>query len=272
MTYRPPGINVPLSGGDTNRAAAAGLLAAGRRLLDVILPPHCLGCGVIVDEPGSLCHQCWESVTFLGPPMCGHCGMPFEFQVGDEALCAACIRRPPLFERARAVLAYDEHSRDLILGFKHADRTEAAPAFGRWLARAGADLVADTDIVAPVPLHWSRLWRRRYNQSALLAHALRRGVKAGGRHVPVIPDLLIRHKRTPPQGGMGAAGRARNVRGAFRVNARFQARIRNARVLLIDDVLTTGATVEACTRVLLRAGAGAVDVLTLARVVRARSD
>lgn len=272
MTYRSPGINAPLNGAAKDRHPAAGLLAAGRMLLDVILPPHCLSCGVIVDEPGSLCPECWDKVTFLGPPLCGHCGMPFEFDVGEQALCAACIRRPPIYERARAVLNYDDASRDLILGFKHADRTEAAPAFGRWLARAGGELIAEADIIAPVPLHWARLWRRRYNQSALLAQALARTTRAGGRHLPVIPDLLVRHRRTPPQGGLGAAGRARNVRGAFRINAKFQARVRGARVLLVDDVLTTGATVEACARVLLRSGAGAVDVLTLARVARPRAE
>ncbi|PIW25910.1 MAG: amidophosphoribosyltransferase [Rhodospirillales bacterium CG15_BIG_FIL_POST_REV_8_21_14_020_66_15] len=250
----------------------AGLLAAGRRLLDVILPPHCLACGVTVDEPGSLCPGCWDTVTFLGPPACARCGLPFEFDVGEGTLCAACIRRPPVYERARAVFAYDDASRDMILGFKHADRTEAAPAFGRWLARAGAELIGQADLVAPVPLHWTRLWRRRYNQSALLARALVRLARPGDRSLAVIPDLLVRRRRTPSQGGLGAAQRARNVRGAFRVNPRFQARLRGARVLLVDDVFTTGATVEACARVLLRAGAGAVDVLTLARVVRPRTE
>lgn len=274
MTHRSPGINGALDGAasDGGGALAAGLKTAGRRLLDVILPPHCLACGGMVDEPGSLCPPCWDAVTFLGAPACACCGTPFEYDAGDGALCAACIRRPPVYERARAVLAYDDASRSMVLGFKHGDRTEAAPAFGRWLARAGADLLAEADIIAPVPLHWTRFWRRRYNQSALLAQALARAARPIRGHLPVIPDLLVRRRRTPPQGGLGAAGRARNVRGAFRLKPKFQGRLRGARVLLVDDVFTTGATVEACAGVLLRAGAGAVDVLTLARVPRPRAD
>jgi len=281
MTYRIPGLNDGLSPDASSAKTGAsfalptGLRRAARRMLDVILPPHCLKCGVGVDEPGSLCPQCWEAVTFLSPPHCARCGLPFDFDVGADALCAACIRRPPVYERARAVFVYDDASRDLILSFKHADRTEAAPAFGRWLARAGADLAAEADIVMPVPLHWIRFWRRRYNQSALLAHAF---VRARAEILPdtappaVIPDLLIRHRRTASQGGLGPAGRTRNVRGAFRINPRFQTRLRGARILIVDDVYTTGATAEACARVLLRAGAGAVDVLTLARVVKTRTD
>jgi ComF family protein len=161
------------------------------------------------------------------------------------------------------VLRYDDASRDLVLAFKHADRTDGAPAYGAWLARAGADLVADADAIAPVPLHWTRLFSRRYNQAALLALAL--GTHAG---LPVVPDLLIRRRRTPSQGRMSATGRARNVAGAFSLNARRLAFLEGRRILLIDDVLTTGATVESCARVLLRGGAAAVDVLTLARVVR----
>jgi ComF family protein len=268
MTYRTSGIN--------GAFAVSGLMAAGRRVLDAILPPHCLSCGVDVEEPGTLCPACWDKITFLSAPVCACCGVPFEFDVGEGTLCAACIGRAPAFQRARAVLLYDDESRGLILGFKHADRTEAAPAFGRWLARAGAELTAECDMIVPVPLHWSRFWRRRYNQSALLAHALSRAAHLGGervgRRLPVIPDLLVRHRRTPSQGGLGAKGRARNVRGAFRVKPRFQARLKGARVLLVDDVFTTGATAEACARVLLRAGAGSVDVLTLARVPRPRAD
>lgn len=256
MTHQADGINGALHGAATLRALA-------RRLLDAILPPHCLKCRVPVGEPGSLCADCWNAVTFIAEPVCAACGLPFEVPAGRDALCGGCLRRRPVFERARAALAYDDASRDMILAFKHADRTEAAPAFARWMARAGRDLTARADMVAPVPLHWRRFWRRRYNQSALLARAL--GGQAG---IAVVPDLLVRARSTPSQGGLGRAARARNVRGAFRLNGRMAARVRGARVLLVDDVYTTGATVEACARVLLRAGAAAVDVLTLARVVR----
>jgi ComF family protein len=161
------------------------------------------------------------------------------------------------------VLRYDEASKELILRFKHADRTGSAPAFAAWLQRAGAELLAEADVLAPVPLHWSRLLARRYNQAALLARELAR---LTGK--PAIQDLLVRRRRTPSQGGLGAAGRERNVSGAFHVHPRHAARIKGQRVLLIDDVLTTGATVSACSRTLRRGGATAVDVLTLARVVR----
>lgn len=192
--------------------------------------------------------------------------MPFEVDQGEAALCGACLRRRPRFDRARAVFRYDERSRRLILGFKHGDRLHGAPAFGQWMARAGAALLADASLIAPVPLHWTRLFRRRYNQAALLAQAIARECD-----VPVVLDLLVRQRRTPSQGLLSAAERHRNVQGAFALRASHAARLEGKRVLLVDDVLTTGATVGACARVLLQAGASAVDVLTLARVVRPRS-
>ena len=234
-----------------------------RRALDALLPPQCLGCGALVDEPGLLCAECWDSVVFLGPPQCPACGFPFEYSLGEGALCGACSRRRPVFERARAAVAYDDASRHLILAFKHGDRTDAAPAFARWLARAGGELLGEAECIVPVPLHWSRLFARRYNQAALLAQNLGR---LGS--VPVVPDALVRRRRTPPQGRMGTAARRRNLAGAFAVGPRGRARIEGRRVLLVDDVLTTGATAAACGRTLLGARAGAVDVLTLARVVR----
>jgi ComF family protein len=172
----------------------------------------------------------------------------------------------PELDRARAVMRYDQSSRALILGFKHADRTEGAAGYGAWLARAGAGLVAEADLIAPVPLHWLRLFNRRFNQAALLAHAL--GRDAG---VPVVADLLLRRRHTPSPGRLSPDQRRRNVAGAFAVKPARKALLEGRRVLLVDDVLTTGATVSACARTLRRGGAGAVDVLVLARVVRGQA-
>lgn len=240
---------------------ATGLRRVGRTVLDALLPPRCLACGGLALEPGALCPPCWERVDFIAAPLCACCGLPFEIDPGPGALCAGCMAEPPRFGRARAVFRYDEHGRRLVLGFKHADRLDMAPTFARWLARAGTALLADADLVAPVPLHWTRLFLRRYNQAALLANGVARvaGLRAA-------PDLLTRRRRTPSQGGLGREQRQRNVRGAFAV--RDPAAVAGRRVLLVDDVLTTGATASACAMALNRAGAASVDVLTLARVVR----
>ena len=236
-------------------------------ILDALLPPRCLSCGGAVDRQGGLCVACWSTLTFIAPPLCACCGMPFEFAAAgenpDDLLCGACMAEPPPFARARAVLVYDDGSRPLVLGFKHGDRIHAADSYGAWMARAGADLLVEADLLAPVPLHPWRLFRRRYNQAALLARAVSR--RAG---VPVVPDLLVRRRSTPSQGGLGRKGRARNVKGAFRLRRGTKERVKGKRVVLVDDVLTTGATLAECTRVLLQAGAARVEVLTLARVVK----
>ncbi len=237
----------------------------GPALLDAVLPPRCLACGATVAVSGALCAACWERIDFLGPPQCSACGLPFDYDQGPGALCGACARARPPYRRGRAVMRYDDLSKALILRFKHGDRTEGVPAFGGWLARAGAELLADADLLAPVPLHWTRLWARRYNQAAMLCHALGR---VSGR--PVVADLLVRRRRTPSQGLRSRAQRRLNVRGAFQVNPRHAAACRGRSVLLVDDVMTTGATLEACCAALERAGAAAVDVLALARVVRPR--
>jgi ComF family protein len=234
--------------------------------LNALLPPRCLACGATVERPGALCAACWKGVHFIEPPLCELCGYPLEFALGPEALCGACARERPAFDRARAVMRYDENSRPLILGFKHADRTDGAAGYGAWLARAGAGLLAEADLIAPVPLHWARLFARRYNQAALLAHALGRVAD-----VPVVADLLLRRRHTPSQGRLSPAQRRRNVAGAFALKPARRARLEGRRVLLVDDVLTTGATASACARTLRRGGARAVDVLVLARVVRGQA-
>ena len=244
---------------------AATLRRAGTRLLDLVLPPRCAGCGTGLAEgaeAGTLCAGCWAAIEFLAPPLCRRCGYPFEIELGADELCPVCRTVPPVFDRARAVLRYDAGSRPLLLAFKHGDRTDLAPAFGRWLARAGAELLAEADLVTPVPLHWTRLFTRRYNQAALLAQAAAR--QAGRRFAP---DLLVRRRRTAPQSA-GRAARARNVAGAFLVPPARRKLVEDRRVLLVDDVRTTGATLESCARALKVAGAAGVDVLTLAMVIR----
>jgi ComF family protein len=251
----PPGLSAPL----IQRTRRLALTA-----LDLALPPRCIGCGERVDANGLACAACWTKLTFIAPPLCDSCGAPFDFAIEDVRRCAACYANPPAYDRARAAVLYDDGSRSLILGFKHGDRLHAAPAFGAWLARAGAELLADADLIVPVPLHRWRLLRRRYNQAALIAeHAARR---AGVTH---LPDLLERHRATPSQGDLGPAARARNVAGAFRLNPRHADRVKGSRIVLVDDVLTTGATIGACAKVLRRGGAARIDVLTLARVVLA---
>jgi ComF family protein len=244
---------------------ARGLRTLPGLALNALLPPRCLGCGKVVARTAALCAGCWKGVQFLDPPLCALCGFPLEYDLGPEALCGACVRAPPGFDRARAVMRYDEGSRGLVLGFKYADRTEGAAAYGAWLARAGAELTAEADLIAPVPLHWMRLFARRFNQAALLAQAL--GRESG---LPVVPDLLLRRRHTPSQGRRSQDQRRRNVAGAFAVKGARAPRLAGRRVLLVDDVLTTGATAAACARTLRRGGATAVDVLVLARVVRGR--
>jgi ComF family protein len=243
-----------------------GLSRAARAALDLVYPPLCMSCRAQVREPGALCAACWQAVHFLDGPMCACCGLPFEFDPGPGTLCAACHADPPAFDAARAVMRYDEASRGPILALKHGDRLDLAPAFARWLDRGGRALLDEADLILPVPLHRARLWSRRYNQAAELARGLGR---LSGK--PTQLFALQRARATPSQGAMpSATARRRNMRGAFRVDPRHKSAIAGRNILLVDDVLTTGATVEACARALKRAGAAKVLVLALARVVRPR--
>jgi ComF family protein len=232
----------------------------GRGVLDILLPPQCLACDTTVNEPGSLCAACFAQFAFITRPYCHVCALPFETAVvDDEAMCGACMKDRPAFRRTRAVFTYKDTARTLVLRLKHADRTDAAAHLAKWLRRAGVDLFAGVDCIVPVPLHWRRLWMRTYNQSALLANALGQLISK-----PVANEGLVRAKATPTQGGLDRAQRRRNVIGAFK--AKDIDAIKGKSVLLIDDVMTTAATADACARALLRGGAHNVDVLVLARV------
>ena len=241
--------------------SAAAALA--RRLIDLALPPQCLACRAPVAEMGTLCPACWSRLKLIEQPYCARLGIPFAYDLGPGALSAEAIADPPPFDRARAAAVYDDVARRLVHGLKYRDRLELARWMANWMARAGSGLLKAADVVVPVPLHRRRLWWRRYNQSALLAHVL---AETAGK--PVANDALWRIRATAQQVGLSAEERDRNVRGAFRVTAEGRQYIAGRRVLLVDDVYTTGATVKAGTRALLRAGAVAVDVLTFARVVK----
>jgi ComF family protein len=235
-----------------------------RAALDFIFPPLCVSCHARVSEPHALCSQCWSAISFIEGALCARCGLPFEVDPGADSVCGACHAHPHAFDRARALFRYDDASKRLILSFKHGDRLDHAPAFARWLERTGRPLFAEADLILPVPLHRFRLWRRRYNQAAVLAAKL--SALTG---CPADPLALERKRPTRSQGEMPSAkARRRNVLGAFRVPPEKLAAIRGRNVLLVDDVFTTGATLDACARALKRAGAREVNALTLARVVR----
>lgn len=234
---------------------------AARVALDFIVPIQCPICRAFVRSTG-LCPTCWPKARFIVPPYCARCGLPFDYDAGADAWCGACVSRSPPFERVRAAMTYDDLSRDLILAFKHGDRLDLAPLAVSWLHAAGSSLIADADAVVPVPMHAGRLLRRRYNQAAVLARGL--GAVAD---IDVVARALRRTRRTPSQSGLGRAAREKNLRRAIAPTEAARPRIAGRSLLLIDDVLTTGATVTACSQALLRAGALRVDVLTLARVI-----
>lgn len=226
--------------------------------LDMLFPPQSLDGG---PRPlaGGFSADAWSRIRFLDGPVCDGCGAPFEFDPG--ARCAACLAKPRAFDAARAACLYDETSRDPILKLKHADRLDLAPMFARWLSRSAATLIEQADAVVPVPLHPLRLLRRRYNQAAEIARPL-----AAMTGTPYLPDALVRRRATATQGGKSGSGRKRNVAGAFEVPAARRPRVAGLRILLIDDVLTTGATAEGCARALKAAGAARVDLAVVARV------
>ena len=242
----------------------AGLSAFGRRILNLGLPPLCPTCREPVADPGAVCSQCWSKLSFISRPYCERLGIPFAYDPGPGVLSMEAIADPPSYNRARAAVRYDETARTMVQAFKYGDRLDLAPAMGRWMATAGRELLGEADALVPVPLHWRRLWSRRFNQAATLAQTVSR---ISG--VPVAHDLLKRMRATRQQVGLTQAERARNVQGAFRVPRDARGHVCGKRLLLVDDVLTSGATLDTCARILLRAGAASVDVLVFARVVQA---
>ncbi|MFZ1990750.1 MAG: ComF family protein [Alphaproteobacteria bacterium] len=247
--------------------AANAVAAIAKRGFDVLLPPQCLSCRTLVDQPGLLCAKCFSGAQAIAPPFCRSCGVPLPSASGISGLahvdlsCGRCLTEPPVFTRARSVFVYDDVARRLVHDLKYGDRLEGRASFGAWLARAGGDCATQADFIIPVPLHYIRLVRRRYNQAVVLAKALSQSTRR-----PLAVDALRRVRPTKSQTGLSADARASNMRGAFQVRKNWVGRIKGAQIVLVDDVMTTGATVNACARALKRAGAADITVLTLARV------
>ncbi len=235
-----------------------------RTATDAVLPPLCPISGARVAEAGMLSPEGWTQVHFIADPVCAQCGAPFALDYGAGAICPACVADPPRYDAARAAVVYDDVTAPLFNAFKHGDRTELAPMFAIWVARAGSGFCSSGALLAPVPLHRRRLIARRYNQAALLAHGVAQRLNA-----PLNPALLVRRRATKPQQSLSPERRRRNVAGAFTVHPDARAAVRGAHIVLVDDVLTTGATLSACASALKRAGAPRVDALVAARVVSA---
>ena len=230
-------------------------------MLDLVLPPLCVVCARPVGSPRTLCPKCWNGLDLISRPFCERLGTPFETDLGFGLISPRAIAEPPAFDRARAVARFDGTGRLLVHRLKYSDRLDLSGAMGRWMARAGAELLGDADALVPVPLHRMRLWRRRFNQAGELAKVIAR--ESG---VPVDHEALMRVKSTASQVGLSKAERGRNLSGAFKASEEGRARLAGKRVVLIDDVMTTGSTLNTAARVLRRAGAAEVDALVFALV------
>ena len=233
-----------------------------RGVVDLLTPSQCLACHVPLDEPASLCVACWSKLNHIDDPVCNVMGTPFAYDQGMYAVSAAALADPPSWDRSRAAVAFDEASRPLVHALKYRDTQEAGLLMARMMARAGRELIAGADVIIPVPLYRWRLWKRRFNQSGFLAQQIGR---LSGK--PYRPGLLVRQRATRTQVGLNQSERRRNVRGAFLVPPESSAIIAGKTVLLVDDVRTTGATLDACARTLMDSGAAQVDVLSFALVL-----
>lgn len=238
------------------------LAAVLKPLVDLVLPPRCPGCGVLVQDDLQFCAECWSRLRFITEPACTSCGKPFAEGRDNDLLCAACLASPPLHDGIKAAVLYDDLSRAIVLKLKHGGKIGMARLVARHLERHLPDNGSDV-VLVPVPLHRWRLWRRGFNQSILIARAL-----AARRGLPVETGVLRRIRATPPLKGMTRQQRALAVRGVFDIPAPEKARIAGRHVLLVDDVYTTGATAHACVRLLKTSGAARVTIFCWARVLR----
>lgn len=232
-----------------------------RQSLDLLFPPQCGLCREIIADNGEICGDCWQKLNFISAPLCEVCGYPHEFDMGEGAQCAACMANPPQFHGHRSALYYDEHSKRLVHDLKYYDKPIMVRRLGQWMAQAAAPwLELENAILVPIPIHRYRLWKRKYNQAALLAKTI-----AKHHAVEVELEGLLRVKNRPPQASLPRAKRLKNLGNAFAVNPKMN--IKNRPVILVDDVMTTGATVNACAKLLKKSGSGRIFCITLARTV-----
>lgn len=233
----------------------------GRRLIELVYPPQCIACEAATGDAHALCPACWQAMPFIAAPFCARLGTPFQIDYGPGMLSPAAIADPPRYDRGRAVARHDGIARDLVTRLKFGERLDLAPPMARLMLQAGDELLAGAELLVPVPMHRLRLWRRRYNQAALLANAIGR---LSGK--PVALEVLQRVRRTRPQLGLRRNERRENLAGAFALGNGAGSKVAGRHVLLIDDVRTTGSTLNACAHILRKAGAARIDVLTFTLV------
>lgn len=234
--------------------------------MEFIYPPQCPACRAEIEAATGICPDCWRQIAFLAGDLCRYCSAPLDRDLGPDGACDACVHHPPAWDRGAAAVLYEGVGRRLVLALKHGDRLDIAPLAANWMMRAGRDLIASSDLIVPAPMHWRRLARRRFNQAGELARAI---ALAGGAPHAFAPDLLIRRHATATQDGKTRGERMENVSGVFAVAPAWRSSVPGGSVLLIDDVMTTGATLSECAEVCRRAGAAEVNVLVMARVARA---
>ena len=238
------------------------MMGVSNQLLNLLYPPVCISCHDTVDTPNSLCSTCWTSISWLSQPACEICYFPFEYATPNSTICASCIANPPLYDKARSVFLYDEHSRKLITSFKYGDKTHTAKTYAQWMTKTGMELLNESDFICPVPMHWKRLFLRKYNQAALLTRHISK------QHLtPALYFLLQKKQHNVPQASLTKKQRLHNTKGVFTFNPRYTHLVNGKTIALIDDVTTTNATVNECAKLLKKNGVARVNVLTLGKTL-----